>query len=82
MGAFEGSDGIVVHRVIECTSERILFRGDANNTNDGWIPHTRVLGVAHILQQGKLLGRGLRLRHAKGLVRAARWWLRLRTGRM
>jgi hypothetical protein len=82
IGAFEGSDGIVVHRVIGCTSESIWFRGDANGTPDGWIQRARVLGVVQVLRQGKLLGRGLRLKHAKGLVHAARWWLRLRRGRM
>lgn len=80
LGAYEGSVGVVVHRVCDVGEGAVRFRGDAMAT-DEVVAAGRVLGRARVVSSPPWRLGVPSMRHAVMVARSARTWLRRRLTR-
>ncbi len=80
LGAFEGTVGVVVHRVCAVDESAVRFRGDAMAA-DEVVPVGRVLGRGRVVSSPPWRLGVPSMRHAVMAARSARTWLRRRLTR-
>jgi hypothetical protein len=76
LGAYVGTRGLVVHRVVAHEPGGLRFRGDTHAEDDGLVEVSRVLGKVRVLAWPPWRPRVPTLRHALLALRAMRSWLR------
>jgi hypothetical protein len=76
LGAYVGTRGLVVHRVVAREPGGLRFRGDARAADDGVVDDARVLGRACVVTAPPWRVPSPHPRHLMLAWRAARSWLR------